>query len=108
MSTTVAAVRVHPDKYEKDFSKVVTFLSQYISQRAPTPSVKVASVGQSRPAKWQKTSATCSPFKGKIELKKYSREEYTQYQWHSINSYMSSGRKPELLKVRRPQEAAEL
>ena len=28
LSTVVAAVRAHPDKYEKDFDAVVTFLSQ--------------------------------------------------------------------------------
>ena len=66
MSTAVAAVRVHPDKYEKDFDAVVTFLTQCIDTRAPTPSVKVASVGQNRPAKQQRTSATHVTFKGKI------------------------------------------
>ena len=44
LSTVVAAVRVHPDKYEKDFDAVVTFLTQYIDKRSPAPSVKVASV----------------------------------------------------------------
>ena len=76
LSTSVMSVRVHPDKYEKDFDAVVAFLTQYIDKRAPTPTVKVTSVGQDRPAKWQKISATCSTFKGKIEFKKYSREEY--------------------------------
>ena len=38
-------------------------------------SVKVASVAQTRPAKWQKTSASHGTYNGKIELKKYSREE---------------------------------
>ena len=75
-STAGATVRVHPDKYEKDFDAVVTLLSQYINKRALTPSVKVVSIGQSRPDKWQKTSTTCGTFKGKIELNKYSRVEY--------------------------------
>ena len=66
----------HPDRYEKDFDAIVTFLSQYIDKKAPTPSVKVASVGQNKPAKWQKTITTCGTFNGKIELKKYSRKEY--------------------------------
>ena len=44
-STAVDAVRVHPDKYEKDFNVVVTFLTQYIDKREPTLSVKVASFG---------------------------------------------------------------
>ena len=43
--TAVTAVRAHPDKYKKNFDAVVTFLIQYINKRAPTPSVKVASVG---------------------------------------------------------------
>ena len=76
MSTEVAAVRAHPDKYKKGFDAVVAFLTQYIDKRAPTPSVKVASVTQTRPAKQQKTSASHGTFKGKIELKKYSREEH--------------------------------
>ena len=66
----------HPDKYEKDFDVVVQFLTQYINKRAPTPSVKVAFLSQNRPAKWQKTRATHGTFKGKIELKKYSNDEY--------------------------------
>ena len=76
LSTAVTTVRAHPDNYKKDFDKVITFLTQCIDKRAPTPSVKVASVGQTRSAKWQKTSANQGTFKGKIELKKYSREEY--------------------------------
>ena len=38
--------------------------------------MKVASVRQSRPAKREETSAVHDTFKGKVELKKYSREEY--------------------------------
>ena len=75
MSTAVTGVRVKPDKDEKDFDTVLAFLSQYINKRALTQSVKVAPVGQNRPAKQQKTSATCVTFNGKIELKKYFREE---------------------------------
>ena len=71
----VATVKAHPDKYEKDFDAVITLLTQYINKKAPTLSVKVASVTQTRPAKWQKTSATHGTFKGKIS-KKYSRKEY--------------------------------
>ena len=51
LPTAVATVRVHPDKDEKNFDAVVAFLTQYIDKRAPTASVKVASVGQNRPAK---------------------------------------------------------
>ena len=74
--TAVVTVRAHPDKYVKDFNAVVTFLTQYIDKRAPTLSLKVASVAQTRPAKQQKTSATLGTFKERIKLKKYSREEY--------------------------------
>ena len=51
LSEAVSTVRVHPDKCKKDFDAVITFLTQYINKQAPTPSVKVASVGQTRPAK---------------------------------------------------------
>ena len=76
MSTAVAAVRACPDKKEKDFDAVVTFLTQYIDKKVPTPSVKVASVTQTRLAKQQKTSASRGTFRGKIELKKYTQEKY--------------------------------
>ena len=76
MSTAVATVRMCPHKYDKDFNAVVALLTPYIDKRAPTPSVKVAFVSQIRPGKRQKTSASYGSFKGKIELKKYSREKY--------------------------------
>ena len=76
LSTAVTPVRAHSEKYEKDSDAIVTFLTQYVSKRAPKPSVKIVSVGQVRPAKRQKTSASHDTFKEKIELKKYSREEY--------------------------------
>ena len=75
-STAVATVRVHLDKYEKDFNAIVTFLTQYIDKRQFTTSAKVASVTQTTPAKQKKTSAVHGTLKGKIKLKKYSSEEY--------------------------------
>ena len=42
LSIAVTAVKAHADKYEKDFDAVVTFLTQYINKRWPTPSVEVA------------------------------------------------------------------
>ena len=75
LSKVVATVRAHPDKYKKDFDTLVAFLSQYIDKRALTVKLKVASVGQSRPAKQQKASTTHGTFKGNIEWKKCSREE---------------------------------
>ena len=76
LSREAASVSAHPDKYKKDFSTIVAFLTQYINKRVPTLSVKVSSVGPTRPSKWQKTSTICGTFKGKIEFKKYFREEY--------------------------------
>ena len=87
------------------FDAVVAFLIQYINKRAPAPSVKVASVGQIRAAKQQKISASCGTVKGKIERKKYSREEYvsmSMVQCQQLQKLWVSYR------VRRPQQAAEL
>ena len=56
LSTAVATVRVHPDKYEENFDAMVAFLGMYIHKRAPTPSVKIAFVGQNIPAKWKRTA----------------------------------------------------
>ena len=94
----VATVRAHPGKYEKDFDAVVAFLIQYIDKNALTPSMKVASVTQTRPAKRQKTSTSCGTFRGKIELKK----------WHSASNCMNSRKEPGSYRVRRPQKAAQL
>ena len=38
-------------------------------------SVKVASIPQARPSKWQMISTVHGTLKGKIELKKYAKEE---------------------------------
>ena len=94
LSTAVATVRAHPDRYEKDVDTVITFLSQYTDRKAPTPSVKVAFITQTRPAKRQKISTSCGTFKGKIELRKYLQKSTTLCQWHSANRYMSSRTKP--------------
>ena len=75
MSTTVNAVRAHPDMYKKDFDAVVTFLTKYINKKAPTPSVKVASIRRNRPGKRQKTYTAHFTVKEKIELNEYLREE---------------------------------
>ena len=68
MSTAVAAVRAHPVKYKLSPSSPSTL-------RTLAPSVKVASVGQNRPTKQQRTSTFHDTYKGKIESKNYSREE---------------------------------
>ena len=47
LSATIALVRAHPGKYEKNFVAVITYLSQYINKQGPTPNVKVASITQS-------------------------------------------------------------
>ena len=44
MSTAVAAVKSNPDKFKTDFDALVPFFTQYIDKKAPTPSVKVASL----------------------------------------------------------------
>ena len=46
LPTLVAAVRALPDKYERVFDAVFACFMQYICKRAPTPSVKVASVAR--------------------------------------------------------------
>ena len=56
MSTAVATLRAHTEKYKKNFNAVVAFLIQYIDKKALTPSVKVVFVTQTRPTKRQKTS----------------------------------------------------
>ena len=63
LSTAVPAVRAHPDRYKKDFDAVIAFITQYISRKAPTTSVKGASFTQIRPAKRQKTSTRSGTFR---------------------------------------------
>ena len=46
LSAAVATERAHPHKYKKDFNTGVTFLSQYIDKKSPTPNVKIASARQ--------------------------------------------------------------
>ena len=102
----VAAVRAHPDRYEKDFDTVVTFLTQNIDKRAPTPSMKVASVTQIRPAKQQKTSASCNTFRGKIELKKYSQEEYDSMLAAQCQQLYELQKKARLIKGKKTPESS--
>ena len=58
LSTAVATVRANSDRYEENFDAVVAFLFQYIDRKAPIPSLKFASVTQTRLAKRQKTSTS--------------------------------------------------
>ena len=44
LPTAVTSVRVHPDKYEKDFDAVNAVLTQHIDKIAPTPNLKVSSL----------------------------------------------------------------
>ena len=106
MSTAVTIVRVHPDKYEKDFDTVVAFLTQYINKRAPTSSMKVAFVGQNRPAKRQKTIGTHGTFNGKIELKKYSREEYDSMSMAQHQQLHEIWKKAGLIKDKKTQKTS--
>ena len=41
LSMVTAEVKIHIDKYEKDFNIVVTYFTQYIDEQGPTPSVTV-------------------------------------------------------------------
>ena len=64
----------------------------------------MCSVGQTNPAKQQKTSTTDGTFKGKVKLKANSRQEYDiiDQQLYEFQ------KKPDSLGVRKPQKAAEL
>ena len=106
MSTAVTAARVHQDKHEKDFNAVVTFLTQYTNKRAPTLSVHIASVGQTRPAKQQKTSPTHGTFKGEIELKKYSREDYDSMSTAQYQQLYELKKKAGLIKGKKTPESS--
>ena len=44
LSTVVATVRVHPDKYTKNFDSAVTFLAWYINKISPMLSLNITSV----------------------------------------------------------------
>ena len=61
LSTTVAAVRAHPDEYEKDFD-AVAYLLPIINMHGPMLSIEVASITYSRPVKRQKTSPVYGTF----------------------------------------------
>ena len=76
LSIAVAALKAFPDKYEKDVDSVVALLTQHIDKQESIPSIKVVPIAQTRLAYWQKTSTSHGTFKGKIKLKKYSREGY--------------------------------
>ena len=93
MSTAVAVVRAQPDKCKMDFDAVVVFLTQYIDKKAPTPSLKVAYVTQTRHAKRQKTSASHGTFRGKIELKSTPEKSMAQFQLPNASSFMNLRRK---------------
>ena len=106
LSTAVATVSAHLDKYKKDFDAVVTFLTQYIDKRALTLSVKVASVGKNRPAIQQKTSATHGIFNGKIKLKKYSRVEYDSMSMAQCQQLYEHWNKARLIKSKKTTESS--
>ena len=106
MSTAVSTVRAHPDRYEKNFNAVVAFLSQYIDRKAPTPSVKVAFITQTRPAKKQKTSASHGTFEGKIELRKYLQEEYDSMSVAQCQQLCELRKKAGLIKGKKTPESS--
>ena len=108
MSTVLVKVMACPDRYEKDVNAVFAFLIQYINKRAPTPSVKVASFGQTRPVKWQKTSTTHDTFKGKVELTTYSREEYDSMSMAQCQQLYLLQKKAGLIKSKIPERSRAL
>ena len=104
--TAVTTLRAHPDKYKKYFDSVVIFLTQYINKKAQTPIVKVVSVAEAWHAKWQKTSTTLVTFKGKIELKKYSREEYNSMSMVQCQQLYELHKKAGLIKGKKTPESS--
>ena len=61
MSKEIAKAREHPNKYKNNFDAVVTYHLEYIDKQGQTPSVKVASIVQTRSTKRQKTSTVLPP-----------------------------------------------
>ena len=68
--------------------------------------MKVASVMKTRPAKWQKTSTSCGTFKGKIKLKKYSREEYDSLSMAQHQQLYELKKKARLIKSKKTPETS--
>ena len=87
LSTAVATVRAHQDKYKKDFYTVVIFLTQILTTR-------------------QKTSTTHGSLKGKIELKKYSREEYNSMSMAQHQQLHKLRKRPNLIKDKKTAESS--
>ena len=69
-------------------------------------SAKVASVMQTRPAKWQKINTSHGTFKGKIELKKYSREEYDSKSMVQHQQLYKLQKKARLIKGKKTPESS--
>ena len=87
LATAAVAAFVTQDINKKaPTAAVAAFVTQDI-KKAPIPSLKVASVAQTRPAKWQRTSAIHVTFKWMIKLKKYSKEEYDSMLSHHQQLY---------------------
>ena len=93
LSTAVAAVWAHPDKYEKDFHAVIAFLTQCMDKRAPIWSMKDASVSQTRPGKGRRPALPMALSKEILSWRSTPGKSMTQCQQHSNNSCISSGRK---------------
>ena len=74
-------------------------------KRSPTPSLKVASVTQNRPAKQQKISAGHCTFKGKIKLKKYFMEEYNSMSMTQHQQLYEHQKKARLIKGKKNPES---
>ena len=69
-------------------------------------SAKVESVMHTRPAKWQKINTSPGTFKGKIELKKYSREEYDSKSMVQHQQLYKLQKKARLIKGKKTPESS--
>ena len=81
-------------------------LSLPSTSRALAPSVKVASVGQKRYAKQQRTSTSHGTYKGKFESKKYSRKEYDSMSMAQHQQLYELLKKIRLMKRKKTSESS--
>ena len=98
--TVATTVRAHPDKHEKDFETIFTYLSQYIDERGPKPIVELCQLLRPNLPSDRRLVLLMGP------SYKKSSWNLTQVQWHNDNSYTSSHVVQDSKRVRSPQKAA--
>ena len=101
----VLDVTSYPQQSMQSGCTKVTFLTQYIDKRAPTVSVKVTSIMQTRPAKQQKTNTRCGAIKGKIQLKKYAGVDYDSISMGQHQQLYKLWKKTGLIKGKKTPES---